>query len=183
MRFRFWLPVWQIMATLLVIWAPWAPNAHKIDVVLMDGREIKAWTLIPGPGAVDWSLGMNLPAASIVIPAEFAIRKNREWPNDKMRFYGFWLVGILCWYMVGRFVDDLLQWRRSRLLPIKHASDIAFALLAVPSSILLAGAFHFGDIGFPVLVAWGAVWIAITCSALAFRVLQIIQQRRRAPIS
>jgi hypothetical protein len=187
MRFRLWLPVLQTMAMLLVMWAPWAPNAHKIDVVLMNGAEIKGWTLIPRPAAgfdpVNWSLGINLPAATIVIPAEFAIRKNGALENDKVRFYGFWLVGILCWHMLGRFVDDLLRWRRTKLLPRKNPSDLAFALLAVPSSILLGSAFIFGGVEFPVLAAWGAIWFTLSSSALIFRVAQVIQQRRRAPAS
>jgi hypothetical protein len=187
MRFRLWLPVLQTMAMLLLIWAPWAPNAHKFDIVLTNGAEIKGWTLIPsfaaGFDAVNWSLGINLPAATIVIPAEFAIRKNGAMENDKVRFYGFWLAGILCWYMVGRFVDDLLQWRRTKLLPRKNPADLAFALLAVPSAILLGGAFTFGAIGSVVLAAWGAAWIVITSSALLFRIAQVIQQRRRTPVS
>ena len=65
--------------------------------------------------------------------------------------------------MVGRFVDDIVQWRRS-VIPKKHPGDLAFALLAVPSALLLGGVFLFGESKSP--AAWSAVWMVITCSLI-----------------
>ena len=183
MRFRFVLPALQIIAMLLVIWAPWAPGAHELHLVPSNGTEIRVWVLIPGPTAVVWAEGINLPSAAIAIPGEFALRRADALPDYKVRFYGFWIVGLLCWYMVGRFVDDIVQWCRSKVLPKKHPGDLAFALLAVPSALLLGGNFLFGDSSVPVLFVWSAIWIAITCSALIFRVAQVIRQRRKMPVS
>ncbi len=183
MRFRVWLPVLQTAAMLLALWAPWAPKAHAIDLIPANGREIKAWKLIPGFSAIEWAEGLNLPAAAIAVPAEFAFRKTDALPNDETRLYGFWIVGFVCWYMVGRFVDDVVRWRRSGSLPTKNRGDLAFALLAVPSTLLLGGAFLFGGGAPPILAAWSAVWVAISFSALGFRVLQLIQQRRRIPLA
>ena len=44
--------------------------------------------------------------------------------------------------MVGRFVDDLIQWRRTRKLPRKHAGDLTFALLAAPERGLARNRFQ-----------------------------------------
>jgi hypothetical protein len=148
MRFRFWLPLIQTVAMLLITWAPWSPEAHKLDIVLPEGREIRTWILIPGPNnivnAVDFAQGINLPAVAVVVRAEFAARSARAWVSINFRFFGFWMVGFLCWYMVGRLVDDVVRWRRSGVFPKNYNGDLAFALLVFPSSLLLAGAFLFG---------------------------------------
>jgi hypothetical protein len=81
--------------------------------------------------------------------------------------------------MVGRLVDDLVAWRRTRSLPRKNPYDLMFALLALPSSILMAGVFTFGDAGSKVLAVWGIVWLVLSSTALLFRTWQYIKQRRR----
>jgi hypothetical protein len=153
---------------LLIILAPAARGAQGLN---------------PGPTALEWAEGINLPSAAIVIPLEFGLRGADSLPNYKIRFYGFWIVGLLCWYMAGRFADDNVQWRRSEALPKKHPGDLAFALLAFPSALLLGGVFLLGDSTSTVLAAWSAIWILITCSALIFRVAQVILQRRKMPAS
>jgi hypothetical protein len=182
MRFRFWLPPIQSVAMFLITWAPWAPGSHQVDVLLRDGREGKTWFIVPGSEAVDLAQGINLPAVPVVVPIEFAARRGQPWVSLNFRFFGFWLVGLLCWYMVGRLVDDCLVWRHSGVLPKKHNGDLAFALLVVPSSILLAGVFLFGGDS-PLLAVWSAIWLAISGSALTFRLFQVIRQRRRMPVS
>lgn len=175
MRFRLWLPVSQIIATLLVIWAPWAPNAHKIDLFLMDGREIKAWSLIPGPKAAEWELGMNLPTIIVVSPVESAIRK-ADFPDYRWEFVGCAVVGILCWYMIGRLVEDFIQWRNFSRLPAIRRSDLSFALIAAPSTLLSALTFTYSRTGSAVLPIWGALWLAASFAALGFRVLQLVKR-------
>lgn len=183
MRFRVLLPILQIIAMLLIVWAPWSPRAHQIDIVLRDGREIKAWTLISAVQTSDWAMGLNLPALTVATPVEFALRKPDALRNNKIQFFGLWLVGFLCWYMVGRFADDLITWRRSRALPRKHWADLTFALIAFPSAILLAGAFTFDRVGPTSLAIWGVLWLVVTASALIFRVVQVIKQRRKPTVS
>jgi hypothetical protein len=85
--------------------------------------------------------------------------------------------------MAGRFVDDLVQWWRSRVLPIKNSGDIAFALLAVPSSILLASVFLFSGPASRVLAVASAIWLVMSGAALIFRLAQIIAQRRKPKFS
>jgi hypothetical protein len=182
MRFRLWLPLIQSVAMLLITWAPWAPESHRVDLVLRDGSEISTSSLTPGPEALDFAQGINLPAVPVVVPIEFAARRGQPWVSLNFRFFGFWLVGLLCWYMVGRLVDDCLVWRRSGVLLKKHNGDLAFALLVVPSSILVAGVFLFGGDS-PLLAVWSAIWLAISGSALTFRLFQVIRQRRRMPVS
>jgi hypothetical protein len=186
MRFRLWLPLLQTIAMLLITWAPWSPEAHRLTVGLPGERQISAWTLVPRPNIIDpfdFSEGINLPAAAVVVPIEFAARQGGSWMNTNFRFFGFWIAGLLCWYMAGRFVDDVIDWRRSRLLPRKNSSDIAFALLAVPSSILLASVFLFSGGASRILVVASAVWLVLSAAALIFRLAQIIAQRRKPKFS
>lgn len=183
MRFNIFLPVLQMMAMLLIVWAPWSPQAHQLDVLFADGAESKMWALIPGPPAIDWAEGINLPASAVVTPLEFAIRKTHTLPDYKVRFCGLWLVGLLCWYMVGRLIDDVISWRRRRMLPRKNAGDLTFAFIVAPSAALLAIAFNEGDARVPVIAVWGVIWVVIACAALLFRVAQAIQQRRRPAVS
>jgi hypothetical protein len=183
MRFKLILPALQTMTMLFIVWAPWAPDGHTLDVLLPNGRELKTWILIPGPDAAQWAEGVNLPAAAVVVPLEFAIRKNEALPNYKVKFWGFWMVGLACWHMVGRFADDLLHWRRHRVLPPRRSADMAFALIAVPSAVLLASVFipHSSEV--PALAAWGVVWVVVTGLALLFRVAQFFRETFRPPVS
>ena len=182
MRFSLLLPALQTAAMVLIVWAPWAPEAHKLEVVLANGSQLKTWTLIPGPDAVESAQALNLPAMAIVVPVEFAIRKSAL-PNYKVMFYGVWVVGLLCWHMVGRFADDVVRWRRDRVLPARHAADMTFALIAVPSAILLASTFFSGGAEVPALIACGIVWIVITGSALLFRFWQFFRTTFKPPVS
>jgi len=182
MRFRSLFPILQTIAMLLIVWTPWNPKLHEI-VLRQDGGEFKVRTLLPGAEAADWALGINLPALTVATPIEFAIRKPGALPNYRIKFFGLWLVGLLCWYMVGRFADDLITWRRSRALPRKHSGDLTFALIAFPSAILLAGAFTFDRVGPTSLAVWGILWLVVTACALIFRVAQAIKQRRKPAVS
>lgn len=186
MRFRLWLPVLQSIAMLLITWAPWSPEAHRLTIVRPEERKISTWTVVPRPNIVDpfdFAEGINLPAAAVVVPIEFAARQGGSWMNTNFRFFGFWIGGLLCWYMAGRFVDDVMQWRRSRVLPTKHSIDIAFALLALPSSILLASVCLFSGPASRVLAVASAFWLAMSGAALIFRLVQIIAQRRKPEFS
>ncbi len=183
MRLRVWLPILQTAAMLLILWAPWNPKAHEIVILRADGSNLRIWTLIPGPPALDWATGVNLPALTVATPVEFALRKPDALPNTHVRFYGLWLVGLLCWYMVGRFIDDLLEWRRSGVLPRKHWADLTFALIAFPSAILLADAFVLDRAGSASLAVWSVLWLVVTSLALLFRVVQVIKQRRKPVVA
>ncbi len=177
MRFRFWLPTLQFVAMVLILWTPWNPDAHKFHVVLTKGIEIKTWTLVPGPNGLDWVTGINLPALVVIGPAESALSNVRRRGSLKVMFFGLWVVGLLCWYMIGKFVDDLLQWRKEHELPQRHFSDLIFAIVAAPSAILIALAFTMGGGGPPVIVGWGPVWVVATCAALVFRFRQFLRKR------
>jgi hypothetical protein len=183
MRARLWLPLIQMVAMLLILWAPWAPQTHQLQIKMTSGAELRTWTLIPGANALAWAEGMNLPAAAVVTAIEFAIRRGGDYRNVKVMFFGLWVLGLLCWYMVGRFVDDLGRWQRRGELPPKHGGDLAFALVALPSAALLALAFTIGGVDSPVIAAWGPLWVVAITAALLFRVMQFIRQHRRARIS
>jgi len=176
MRFKSLLPILQSAAMFLTLWAPWNPKAHDAQVGSEQG-------IILQSEAGEWAEGINLPASAIVTPAEFAIRKPDALPNLKVKFCGFWLLGFVCWYMVGRFFDDLIQWRRARHLPRKNAVDVAFALIAAPSAALLASVPFSGVAKDSVLFAWRALWIIVTGSALLFRFAQFFRENFKPPAS
>lgn len=160
----------------LTLWAPWNPKAHDAQLGTEQGIILRS-------DAFEWAEGINLPASAVITPVEFALRKSDALPNMKVKFYGFWLAGLLCWYMVGRFIDDLIQWRRAKKLPRKSTADLAFAFLAAPSAALLGIAFNTGNVQSQVLARWGIIWIALASAALLFRVAQAIQQRRKPAAS
>jgi hypothetical protein len=177
MPLKYLLSTLQTIAMLLLLWAYSNPKA--IGAPIADAGAPGTASILHGSNALEWAEGINLPASAVVTPAEFALRKPDALPNMNVKFHGFWLVGLLCWYMVGRFIDDLIQWRRARKLPRKNAGDLAFALIAAPSAALLGIAFNEGNIQSSVLARWGMVWIAIASAALLFRLAQVIQQRKR----
>ncbi len=182
MPLKYSLPAIQTITMLLILWAPWNPKAYGIVSRGANGVVDNMRTRITVADAFEWAEGINLPASAVVTPVEFALRKPDALPNMKLRFYGFWLIGLLCWYMVGRFVDDLIRWRRDKKLPRKNAADLTFALIAAPSAALLGIAFNEGNVQSQVLARWGMIWIAIASAALLFRVAQAIQQRRRPAV-
>lgn len=165
----------------LVLWSPWSQNVMNQRFEARTGGEAKYLAVVRLPIAVDWAQGLNLPAVTVVSPVEFALRDREAWRNWTVMLFGLWGTGLLCWYMVGRVIDDLMQWRRLRVLPPKHGGDLLFAFLALPGSILIAAAYPLGNPEAVVTAVWGPVWITLSAVAFIFRVYQFIKLRRRAP--
>jgi hypothetical protein len=181
MRFRFVLPLLQIAATLLVLWLPWAPGAHELNANLNVGGN-KTWVLVT-PAAIDWSDGMNLPAMTIVKPVLGTIQGKLLGRYAATEFFAFSLVGLFCWYLLGRFADDIAQWGRDKALPHLGGGDLAFALLLAPSAALPACAFLFESGAGSVLAAWSLAWLVIASATLLFRVAQSIRQWHKPPVA
>ncbi len=190
MRFRFGLPLFQTIAMLFILWAPWAPGAHKLNVVFVDGREFKSWTVLPDPDvfdSVNWAQGVNLPTLLAAIPIDLVVdvvRKKLTIPDPRMRFFLFWSLGLLVWYLVGRFVEDIVMWRQTGILPRSRLADLVFAVEAELVAILGAPVSILGHSGeFPVLNWWSAIWFVIGSAILAVRRLQVFRYRRRPAVS
>jgi hypothetical protein len=166
---------------LLTLWAPWTLKAHESDSGSPGGREFNTWVLLPGSHAMEWAEGINLPGVAVVTPLEFAFRQPGELPNYRINFFGWWLVGLLCWWMTGRFADEVVRWRKSRMLHSARRAEVTFALIVFPSAILLASAFGFSGAESRVVSMWAIFWIAITSACFLFRVAQLIKHRRRMP--
>ena len=162
---------------LLILWSPWTPKAHELRITLSNGAEFRKWTLLPGPNGLDWVQGMNLPALAVVTPVELGLRRGSGLRDARVIFFGLWLVGFLCWGYVGRFVDDIVLWRKSHHLPSKSRADLTFAMLAAPSAVFLAVAFTMGDQSAPVIGFWGFFWVVLSCAALLFRVWQFVPKK------
>jgi len=122
MRLSLGLPLLQTIAMVIIVWAPWAQQTHKVDIVLQDGRKIHNWTLLPGPDqdTILWAQGINLPALLAEVPIDLTCERFEQLPELKIRFFSFWFFGILSWYMIGRVVEDILKWRQTGLPPSRR---------------------------------------------------------------
>ena len=181
MRLSLGLPLLQTIAMMVILWAPWSADTHKIDIVLQDGREIHGWSVLPGPeqNTLAWAQGINLPALLSEIPIDFTCEKLPKFPELKLRFFNFWFFGILSWFMVGRVGEDILKWRKDAF-PTLRWWDLLFAIeafvFAVPSFVILT-LDHSGN-DFRVLTAWSAVWAVLASFALGLRLFQRAKAKR-----
>ncbi|MGH9494582.1 MAG: hypothetical protein ACRD3B_06255 [Candidatus Sulfotelmatobacter sp.] len=182
MRFRIWLPIAQTIAMLWLMWGPLNHRARKF-VLRAPDRESPIRAQGPGPRELEWAQGINLPAVTVVTPLEFAFRRAQDLPNYRIQFFGCWLIGLLCWYMAGQFVDESIVCRRTRILQRAPRGGLAFTLLALPSTILMAVAFGLRGGQSRVLSAWAIVWLLITSADFVFRLAQLIRHRRRPDFS
>ena len=183
MRFRVWLPIAQTIAMLWLTWSSLNHGPQKFVLRAPDGMESTTPAHHAGPQALEWAQGVNLPAVTVVTPLEFAFRRTQGLPNYRIQFYGCWLIGLLCWYMTGRFADEIVQWRKMRIIERAPRAGVMFALLALPSTILMAAAFGFKGEQSRVISNWAIVWLAITSADFVFRLAQLIRHRRRPDFS
>ena len=180
MRLSLGLPVLQTIAMMLILWAPWAPEAHKFDLVLRDGREIRGWSLLPGPDQDTflWAEGINLPALLAVIPIDLANERFAHLPKQNLRFFSIWFFGSLAWYMIGRVGEDILKWRKSGLPSLRWV-DLLFAgeafLLALPLFLALVLDHSKDDVR--VLTVCSGIWVVLASGALSLRLLQKAKAR------
>ncbi|HEX3821302.1 MAG TPA: hypothetical protein VHW45_13275 [Candidatus Sulfotelmatobacter sp.] len=179
MRFRIWLPIAQTVAMLWLTWSALEHGPRKFVLRAPDGLESTIPVHHAAPRALEWAQAINLPAVPIVTPLEFAFRRAQGLPNYRIQFYGCWLVGLLCYYMTGRFADEILRWWKMRILERAPRDGVMFALLALPSTILMAAAFGLNGHESRVISAWAIVWLGITSADFIFRVAQLIRHRRR----
>lgn len=184
MKFRFGLPVLQLVTSLLILWAPWVPGAHKIDVGLRDGREFTGWTILPNPigfDAVRWAQAINLPAILAEIPVDLVsnrVRKDPSLPDRRMQFFLFVSLGFFVWYLLGRFLEDFVHFRRTGLLPSPRLIDTIFAFeAAVVATLSVLVVLVGGVTDFPLLTWSSVVWFAMACVVLTVRLMQFIPSR------
>lgn len=83
MRRSLGLPVLQTIAVIVIPWAPWSPQTDKFDIVLRDGREIRGWSMLPGPdqNTLAWAQGINHPALLAAIRIDHASEKFQQLPE------------------------------------------------------------------------------------------------------
>jgi hypothetical protein len=183
MRFRVWLPIAQTIAMLWLTWSSLNQGARKFFLRAPDAMESTMGMRHAAPRSLEWAQGINLPAVTVVTPLEFAFRRTQGLPNYRIQFYGCWLIGLLCLYMTGRFVDEVARWRKTRILERAPRAGVTFALIALPSTILMAAAFGLSGQESRVISAWAIIWLLITSADFVFRVAQLIRFRRRPDFS
>lgn len=169
-----------------MLWLAWSSLSHGTHKFVLQAPAPATSSAIQeqhSPRILDWAQGINLPAVTVVTPIEFALRRANRLPDYRIQFYGCWLAGLLCWYMAGRFADAIVGWRKTGALQAAPRADVAFILLALPSTILMAAAFGFSGKQSQIISAWAVAWLAITSADFLFRVAQLIRHRRRPDFS
>ncbi len=131
----------------------------------------------PGTSPSVVAVAVNLPAGIFALPLEFMFLGNSPKQLrlfDAFRIIEFSVIGIVFWFFIGRFLDDLIAWNSLRSGSRWRLSDCVIAVLIAAEATLvlafLANEPRFDrDISF--LVS-GVFWAVLGYAALIFRILQ-----------
>lgn len=131
----------------------------------------------PGPSPSAIAVAVNLPAGIFALPLEFTFLGNSPRQLrlfDAVRIVEFSVIGIVFWFFIGRFLDDLIAWRSLRSGSRWRLSDCAIAALIAAEATLVLAVFvteprFERDASF--LIS-GLFWAILGYSALIFRIAQ-----------
>jgi hypothetical protein len=131
----------------------------------------------PGISPSVVAVAVNLPAGIFALPLEFTLLGNSPRQLrlfDAFRIIEFSVIGIVFWFFIGRFFDDLIAWNSLRSGSRWRLSDCVVAVVIAAEATLvlvfLATEQRFDrDISF--LIS-GVFWAVLGYSALIFRILQ-----------
>jgi hypothetical protein len=121
---------------------------------------------------------VNLPAFALTLPLELALfgpRRDNSAGAQAFSIVEFAVLGIVFWFFVGRFLDDLIIWRRLRSGSRWRLLDcLVAAFIAVEATLLLAvftftPLRDFQDIW---LIAASIIWAIVGYFAFTFRIVQ-----------
>lgn len=131
----------------------------------------------PGTSPSVVAVAVNLPAGIFALPLEFMFLGNSPKQLrlfDAFRIVEFSVIGIVFWFFIGRFLDDLIAWNSLRSGSRWRLSDCVIALVIAAEATLvlafLANEPRFDrDLSF--LIS-GVFWAVLGYAALIFRILQ-----------
>lgn len=131
----------------------------------------------PGTSPSVIAVAVNLPAGIFALPLEFTFLGNSPRQLrlfDAFRIVEFSVIGIVFWFFVGRFLDDLIAWNSLRSGSRWRLSDCVIAALIAGEATLVLAVFATEprfDRDTSFLIS-GLFWAVLGYSALIFRVLQ-----------
>jgi hypothetical protein len=125
MRLRYLLPAAEIAVSVAFVFVPLWSFLPNYRVKGPDGREIVCHDNCPpllslcGIDPVTFAWEVNRPAVVVVLLILSAKWDSSQDGHDYFydpvwRGAGFGLSGIIVWFFVGRFFDDLITWRRTQ---------------------------------------------------------------------
>jgi hypothetical protein len=194
MRFRYVLPAIEIASSVAFLFIPLYRYLPSYRPRGPDGTEIVCHDNCPplpslyGIDPVKFARGVNLPAVVVVLSILSAKwdhgQDGHDYFHDPVwQGVGFALSGIVVWFFVGRFFDDLIVWSGTRVRPRIRILDLIFVLttsvVATVTAIAILGPHRVAQLsGLLWLALWNIFWILIGYSGLTLRVFQLIQTKR-----
>jgi hypothetical protein len=195
MRLRYLLPAVEITVSVAFVFVPLWRYLPSYRLKGPDGREIVCHFDCPtlpslyriDPVTFAWEV--NRPAVVLVLSILSATwdysQDGHDYFHDPVwRGVGLALSGIIVWFFVGRFFDDLIMWRRTKVLQRIRILDLIFALnTSVVATVTAIGTLAFQGTqlyDLPWFIFWSMFWILVGYSGVTMRILQVIQTRRDA---
>src|SRR6267378_2951766 len=140
MRLRYILPAIEIAASVAFVFIPLYRYLPLNRAKGLDGKEIH-WGDGPplprflGIDPVTFAKGINLPTVPVVL---LVLSAKWDYSHDGHDYFhdpvwqgvGFAIPGIVVWYFAGRFCEELITWRRTKLRPRIFILDFTFCLVA-----------------------------------------------------
>src|SRR6266446_9285545 len=140
MRLRYLLPALEIVVCLAFVFVPlwrylpyyWPKEPDGTETVCHDN--CPPLPALFGIDPVTFAKGINLPTAPAVL---LVLLAKWDYSHDGHNYFqdpvwqgvGFALSGMIVWFFVGRFFDDLILWRKTRVWPRIRILDLIFVLL------------------------------------------------------
>lgn len=180
-----------MLAAVLFVLIPVCRYLPHYRVIGSDGKEVVCHDNCPSPNlfgidSEDFEIATNLPAAGAIIPLLSArwnyAPDNHDYLHDPIwRSSGFAIAGIVVWFVVGRFVDDVIAWRETGVIPKFRIGIFLFSLIAAGTST--ASAFELSSLN-SLTNAWHAVWILVWIfqgySGVTMEIIWLLRARRPA---
>jgi hypothetical protein len=151
---------------------------------------------LPGLWGIDpvaFGRGVSLPAQPVVLVMLSATwdysRDGHDYFHDPVwQATGFAVSGIVVWFLLGRFLDDFLAWRRTSARPRFRIVDLIFAMTAAAvATITTTGAViafrDFQFVPFPArawVVFWDISWAFFGYSGTTLCALQWVHKKAMA---
>lgn len=193
MRLRYLLPAIEIALSVAFVFVPLWSYLPNYRLKGPDGKEMH-WIDGPPPlprffriDPVTFAWEVNRPGVVgvlLILSAKWDYSQDgHDYFHDPVwRGVGLALSGIIVWFFVGRFFDDLIMWRRTKVRPRIRILDLIFALnTSVVATVIAVGTLafqgtHLYDLTW--FIFWSMFWILVGYSGVTMWIFQLIQTRR-----
>jgi hypothetical protein len=196
MQLRYLLPTVEIVTSIVFVVIPlwrYLPNYRPRGP---DGVEIVCHDNCPplprviGIDPVTFGRGVSLPAAPVVL---LICSAKWDYSHDGHDYFhdpvwqgiGFALAGIVVWFFLGRLIECLISWRRTRTWQAFRAPDLIFALITAVVATIAANSLRglreaqFSQISWLAawawIVFWDLLWLLVGYSAVMLGALRWVK--------